>query len=264
MLLLDPVNSITSVSFYKKVANQKASRTALYLVYLGVLFSLAITVAAKMRLGPALEETFAWLEQSMPTLTYANGKITSALTAPLTLRHPRYAEIAMTIDTTRIDPVTPQMMDDQKVIGYLTTDKLYFMEQPGRIQIYDLAKAANGLDKPVSVDAAFYRRVEDTLSRALYPFVLVFTFLAFLIWKSAAALFYSLPALIANSSLNAALPYSTLYTIALYAQTLLTVLQIMLAFKPIDIPYFPILGFAATTIYIWLAVKAAANTAAAA
>jgi len=252
-MILDPVNSVTSIEFYRKVAKQSLGRSFLYLCYLAAIFAIAGTIAAKMHLDPVINETFDWLEKSAPPLTFSGGKITSALTAPLTLRHPSIKEVAVTIDTARTDAVTPQMIDDAQVVAYLTANSLYLKQQNGRIEVYDLSKAPT--PKPVVIDAGFYRTARIYLTRLLYPLALVILFLAFAVWKSLTALGYSLVALAANASTGAGLAYAPLYNISLYAQTLVAVIQTLMLFLPTAIPLFPVIAIALTSAYIWLAVK---------
>jgi hypothetical protein len=258
-VILDPINSITSLNFYRKVAAQSLGRTFLYLFYLAALFALVGTAAAKLRLDPAINETFDWLEKSVPTLTFSGGKLSSALTAPLTLRHPSVKDVAFTIDTTRTDPVTPQMMEDSQVIAYLTANALYLRQQNGRLDVYDLSKTP--VLKPVVIDADFYREARTYLTRFLYPLALAFIFFAFAAWKACATLGYSLVALAVNSATGAGLEYGRLYSVSLYAQTLAAVVQAISLFTPAGIPFFPVLAAGLTSLYIGLAVKRIAQPA---
>src|SRR5271163_4772847 len=102
-MLLDPINAVTSVNFYRKVAAQPWWRSAFYLAYLSVFFSLAFAVSLKIHAGPHIDATFEWLKKETPPMTFVDGKLTSALTQPLTLRHPEYTQIALVIDTARTD-----------------------------------------------------------------------------------------------------------------------------------------------------------------
>lgn len=253
-MILDPVNSVTSISFYRKVAKQPLGRAFLYLFYVSLLFSLAATAALKVRLGPALNETFDWLAQAAPPLVFSDGKATSSLTAPLTLRHPSMKEIAVTIDTARTEPITPQLMDASGVIAYLTANSFYLKQQNGGIEVYDLAKTASA--KPITLDAAFYRNAGRLLSRILYPLSFVVMFFVFAAWKGCAALVYSLLALLANSTLDARLEYGPLFCVSVYAQTLVIVVQAIFLFMPVGIPFFGAISVLLTGAYIWLGVRA--------
>jgi hypothetical protein len=253
-MLLDPVNAITSVNFYKKVAAQGPGRTALYLVYLSAVFAVAATLAVKVRVGPEIDKTFVWLAQSMPTLTLAGGRITSSSPEPVTLRHPTVSEIAVTIDTSRTEPVTPETLESAKVAAVLTSSTLYLRgSQPGRMETYDLSKA--NAPKPVVIDASFYQTAGKTLTRVLYPLTLIISFFLVVFWKTAASVIYSLMALMINAVAQGNQPYGSLFNIAAYAQTLVVVLQAILLFMPAGVPGFSVISAAVTGVYIWLALK---------
>lgn len=252
-MILDPVNSITSVNFYRRIPGQSLKRSALYLCYMAALFSIAGTVALKVKLGPVIEETFVWLENSMPPLTFSKGQVTSPLKQPLTLRHPQVAEVGLIIDTMRTEPVSAQQMEDQKIIAYLTANSLYLLKSRGRAEVYDFSKSAA---KTITIDADFYRKADKGLGKILYPAALIAIFLAFLVWKTAASLVYSLLAVTTAALLDAKLAYKNLFTLSLYAQTLVIALQTIFLFMPMGIPYFRLVAFIITGIYIVLAVKA--------
>lgn len=253
MILLDPVNAVTSIAFYRKVAAQTAGRTALYLVYLAAVFALAATAAMRVRVGPAISETFVWLEKSVPPLSFSNGRMSSTLTEPLVLRHPQVPDVAFGIDTNRVEPVTPDDMARDKVMAYLTSNAFYVQQRPGQVEVYDFSKAPQA--QPVVIDGRFYRQADQMMGRILYPATLLVAFLVFLAWKGWASLFYSVVALIVNAGAQAELPYGALFRLSVYAQTLVIALQIIFLFMPVQIPFFGFLAVAVTTAYLWLAVK---------
>lgn len=256
MFILDPINSITSVKFYKKVSSQSGLRTAGYLGYLGLLFALMATIAFKVRLGPAIDSTFAWLQAQVPTLIFANGKVTApSSSGPTTIVHPTIPELALHIDVNRVEPVTPQTMDELKVKAYLAQSALYLIDPNGRLQVSDFSKSQT--DKTLTVDAAFFRQAQSLLARALYPVALVLSFGFFLLWKSFSSVFYSLVAMAVNAVHDAKLEFGALFNIAVYAQTLIIALQTIFLFMKAPLPLSSLISLAATTTYIWLAVKAA-------
>ncbi len=252
-MILDPLNAITSVNFYRKVAVQRVSRTIGYLIYVALLFALAATAAVKVRLAPEVEKACAWLGQAMPVLTLQNGKMSSATAAPVTVRYPELTDFAFTVDTARAEPVTADILDTNKVIGYVTSDALYLRGAQGRVEAYQFAKDAS--PKPVVIDAAFYQSASRVLVRLLYPLTLVFAFLFTAVWKIAAALFYALPAVMINAMMEGGLSFDALFNIAAYAQTLVIALQAIFLFMPTGIPGFPVIALISTGVYTWLAIK---------
>lgn len=253
MMILDPLNGVTSLNFYRRVAKQSVGRSFLYLAYLSVLFSITATAAMKLKVGPAVDETFQWLERSAPPLMFQGGKVTSTATAPVTVRHPSIKEIAFTIDTARTEPVTPAMMEENKVMAYLTSNAFYVVQRPGKVEVYDFSKAAP--PKPVVIDSAFYRSANQVMNRVLYPAALVATFFLFLIVGGTLSLFYSVLALILNAALKGGLEYAALFNIAVYAQTLAIVLQMISFFTPVGLSMFSLPAMIATGVYIGLAIK---------
>ena len=253
-MILDPVNSVASLDFYKKVAGQSFWRSLLYLCHLGGLFAVLCTFAIKLKVGPIIDETFNWLARSVPTMTYANGRVTSSSPGPLKLQHPRMPEIAVMIDTTRTDAVTPQQLEEAKVMAFLSASAFYLRHQSGKVEVYDLSKTPSGT-RPLTIDPAFFRTANTLMSRVLYPLALVITFGVFLIWKLLSSLIYSVVALLINAIGAGGLAYSELFNIAVYAQTLVVFLQILALFLPFTIPALPLLSILITSVYLWLAVK---------
>ncbi|MBI4375750.1 MAG: DUF1189 family protein [Elusimicrobia bacterium] len=256
-MILDPINSITSVNFYRKVAAQSVARSMLYLVYLALIFSLAGTIAWKLKVEPIVVDTFQWLETQIPAITFSNGRASSSLSGPTTVRHPNIAEIAFTIDTQRTEPVTPQTLQDSKVLAYLTANALYLQREPGRVEVYPLT---NMQSKPVIIDSAFYRSARSIMSRVLTFIVPVVILPLFFLWKTLSSLFYSLIALLINGVMGASLGYGSLFSISVYAQTIVIALQTIFLFMPRGIPLFPFIAVAVTGTYIWLAIRKNAET----
>ncbi|MBI5209612.1 MAG: DUF1189 family protein [Elusimicrobia bacterium] len=254
MFILDPINGITSIKFYRKVAQQSLKRSFLYLLYLSAIFTLAMVLAAKVRLAPAIVEVTDWLAQNVPQLTFADGKVTSPSPSPITLRYPKLPDVGMLIDTTRVDPVTPAIMEENKVQVYLTSNAVYLMRQPGKIEVNDLSKTPSA--KPVTVDANTYREFGRIVPIIVYVSLLFVTPFAFVCWKVGATLFYSLVGLMLNAAFDANVSYASLLGVTLYAQTLVIALQTVVLFTPSVPPYFAVIALVVVGIYLALALKA--------
>jgi len=259
-MILDPLNSITSVLFYRKIAAQSIGRSLLYLCYLSLLFAAATTFAVKVRVMPVILETFEWLEKTVPPITLSGGKVSTASPEPITIRHPKVPEVAVIIDTLRTEPVTPQMLEEAKAVAYLTSTALYVRQQTNKVEIYDFSKATN--PKPVVIDAQFYRAAAQIIGRVLYPIAFAITFFAFWAWKGAASLIYSLFAMVINAVLGGKLEYRSLFNITLYAQTLVVLLQAFFLFMPNRFPFFPPLALLIISAYIALGIKTSMEPAA--
>lgn len=256
-MLFDPVNAVTNLEFYKAAAKQSLGRSFLYLCYLGLVFSLLATFALKVKVGPAVDDTFEWLAKSVPPMTYADGKLTSTAPMPMRLESPRSPEVAIMLDTTRVDAVSPQLMEQQKVTAYVTSNALY-LKQSGEVRVYDLSKQAGAAGQPaqpVQIDGAFFRNAGALLDRLMYPIAFVIIFALFVIWKAASSLFFSLIGLLLNSLAHGGLEFNALLNIAVYAQTLVIGLQALSLLLPFRIPGGTLISLGLTTLYLWLAVK---------
>ena len=60
-----------------------------------------------------------------------------------------------------------------------------------------------------------------------------------------------------NGSLQAGLAFKSLLNISVYAQTLALFVACVTLFLPFQIPFFPVISWVVTGIYIWLGIKQA-------
>ncbi len=260
-MILDPINSITSIAFYRKVAAQSLGRTVGYLFYLATLFTLVTLLAVKVRIMPQVAGVFDWLGKSVPVLTFAGGKLSSATPGPTILRHPAAQEVGVVIDTDRTEPVTPAMLEENKAIAYVTSNAFYIKRETGRIEVQDFSKAAP--PKPVVVDADFWKTAGEMIPYFMYPAAVLFTFPLFLFWKVFATALYMIMALLINALAQAQLDAKPLLNITVYAQTFLVALEMILLLIPAPVPLAlqTLASFLITGTYIGLAVRSAASAA---
>jgi hypothetical protein len=181
------------------------------------------------------------------------GRIATATNEKVTLRHPKINEVAFTLDTSRSEPVTAQMMADEKVMFHATSNALYVMQPGGKVEVYDFSKASSTETRVL--DAKFYHELARGLHLILYPLGFLAAFALFAAWKLLATLFYSLIALLINGLAESGLAYPSLFNISAYAQTLVIAVQFILLFIPVQVPQFTLLAAVATTAYLWLAIK---------
>lgn len=256
-MIQDLLGAVASSQAYRRFATQKATRTVLYICFLSLLFTVGGTIAMKIRVGPVIDETFAWLERSVPTLTFAGGKVTSASEAPTRISHPSAPEVSVMIDTARTAPVVAQDMKDQKVLAYLTNNALYIEERPGEIRAYDLSKAA--LDRPTTVDAKFFREAGSAVKTVVYPIAVVTVFVFAAAWTAFSGLLFAVLGLLLSALAGASLSFGALYQIAVHAQTASLLLRVVLAFLPFFVPMTGLLTMLVTSVYLWLGVRANAQ-----
>jgi len=258
-MIQDLLGSIASKQAYRRFAVEKASRTVLYLFFISLLFTIGGSIAMQVRIGPVVDETFDWLGREVPPLTFSNGKVTSAEAGPKRIEHPKAPDVALMIDTARVDPVTLPMMKEKKVLAYLTNNALYIEQQTGRVEMYDLSKAAQ--DRPMVVDAKFFKDAAGALKKVVYPLAVITVFVFAAAWTAVLGLVYALLAMLMSSMAGGTLTFGALYQIAIHAQTTALLLRIIMAFLPFMVPMSALLSIVITAVYLWMAVKA--NTVAA-
>lgn len=257
-MIPDLLDALVRPLSYKRFAAEKAARTASYIAFLSLIFVGCIGISVKLRLAPLFDETFAWLEASMPAVTFADGKVTSTAAGPLRLEHPRAKEVAVMIDTARKEPVTTKQMMDADVLAYLTSDALYLRRGPGEkdpLETIDLTKSA--ADKPVTVDAASYKALEQTFDWIFYPALMLFFFLSFAVALAFCGLLYALVGMIMVSVVGGTLDFAPLFRLGVHVQTAGSLLYALDSLLPKSIPFFQVVSIAMSLAYLWLAVKAA-------
>jgi hypothetical protein len=261
-MIQDLLGSIASSQAYRRFAQEKTSRTVLYLLFISLLFTVGGSIAMQLRVGPVIDETFAWLAAEVPTLTFSGGKVTSAAAGPKRIVHPQAEQVAVMIDTARTEPVTQQLMQGATVLAYLTNNALYIEQQQGKIETYDLSKAA--VEKPVVVDAKFFREASGALKKVVYPLAILTVFVFAAAWTAFMGLLYAVFGLLLNSIAGGTLAFGPLYQIAIHAQTAALLVRIVLAFLPFVVPMSGLLTILVTSVYLWMAVRsnAAAQTSA--
>ncbi|MBI5881698.1 MAG: DUF1189 family protein [Elusimicrobia bacterium] len=261
MFILDPVNAVTSIQFYRKVAVQSIGRSIGYLMYLATLFTAAFMVFCWLRIVPPFKDLMGWMAQNVPPMTFGDGKVTSAVDTPKIVRHPSFPELGVMIDTTRTEPVTPQMMEESKVRVYITGNAMYLANRPGKVEVNDLSKTKG---PPMEIGPQFYREFAKIFPIVIYIVAGILAFFGFLLWRACATLLYWLVASLLNASMDAGLAPEALASVALYGQTLPSTLFAIMLFTPAGLNAGTVLlaGFAITAAYITLALGAVKNAAA--
>jgi hypothetical protein len=254
-MIPDLLDSVVRPAAFRRFAAENAARTASYVAFLSLIFVGGLGVSVKLRLAPMFTETFAWIETSMPPLTFAAGGVTSPTAGPLRLEHPRTKDVAVIIDTARKEPVTAQQMNDAKVIAYLTGTALYLDRGQNQLETIDLTKSAP--ERSTTVDASTYKDMERAFDWVFYPALMLFFFLIFALALAVSGLVYALLGLLLASLAGGALEYAALFRIAVHAQTAGSLLYALDAALPTTIPYFQFLSAALTLAFLWLGVSAA-------
>ncbi|MEK7388898.1 MAG: DUF1189 family protein [Elusimicrobiota bacterium] len=260
-MIQDFLGAIASSQSYRRFTDQRPTKTFLYVLFVSLLFTIGSSIVLRIRVGPIIDETFSWLESSTPTLTFAGGKVSSSVDTPTRLTHPKIPDVAIVIDTLRLAPVQLQEMTDAKVVAYLTNNSLYVQERPGELKSYDLSKA--GTERPLIIDAKFFRDASALVKTVFYPIAVVIIFLFTAVWVAIAGVLYAVLGLIIGSLTHSSLTFGALYKIAVHAQTAALLFRIIVSCLPFLVPFSSVLTILLTSVYVWLGVRAHAPAPAA-
>ena len=259
MILLDPINSVTSLQFYRKAARHSLARLLLYLAYLSILVTMVYGFFIRRHVLPMLRSEFAWLGRALPTLTLDKGQLSGDVKEPLVLVEP-HKLFTVVVDPARIKPATAEDLESKRAQVYVSRDALTILKQPGVVQSFDLGQMRR--DAPVVLNAKFWDAAGKAAARMTLLFVLFALPLAFFLWKLVATAFYSVMALALNSMLEAKLSYRELFNVALYSQTFFTGLKLLFLFLPRPLPQPLLVALTSTAVYIGLAIKTISSPAA--
>ncbi|MDE2491825.1 MAG: DUF1189 family protein, partial [Elusimicrobia bacterium] len=255
-MLPDFLDALVRPAAYRRFAAESPARSARYVAFLSLILLAAFGTAVKLRLVPVVDRTFAWLETSMPVLTFSDGGVTSNLEGPTRIQHPTVKEIAVMIDTKRTDPVKVDELTKDKVIAYLTHDALY-LQRGDQIETIDLSKSAP--ERPVTLDAATYKNMEQSFDWVVYPSLTLFFYLVFAVSLAFFGALYALAGMFYASLAGARLGFAPLFRIALHAQTAAALVRALDTVLPWPIPQSRLISLALSLAYMWLAVGACAG-----
>ncbi len=253
--ILSPLLSLFSPTLYRSVLRASVSKGIFYLFYLSVLSAMCFASAMVMKQIPKVDEFVSWFTKEMPEITFTETGIQSPAAQPVEMKHPTLGTVLI-LDTTK-DTLEGDEM--KKALIYLTKTKVY-ANDPVRneTRILDILKQRAG-----AKEAAKSQTLTGDLVRKFYfqakPYflaLLFFLMVAFIfMWKLAAAVFYSLPALVLNQFREDKFSYTTLLGVSMFALTPVTWMQFVNLFVP-SVPLTPPFWMALviTTFYLGLAI----------
>ena len=252
MFLIDPINSVTSLQYYRKAARHSLARALFYLFYLSIIVTLVSGYVVWRRTLPLMRAEFSWLGKALPTLTLDKGRLSGDVKAPFVLVEP-HNFFSVVVDPSRVKPVTAEDLESKHAQVYVSQDALTILKQPGVVQSFDLGQLRR--DAPLRIDAKFWNATGKAAASMLLLFVLLGLPVFFFVWKLLATAFYSVMALALNSMLEARLSYRELFNVALYAQTFFIALRLLFLFFPRPMPQPLFIALVSTSVYIGLAIK---------
>lgn len=230
--------SVTSFRFYKEIAFQKITKSIGYFFLFIFLITLVLSMKYSTALIQGMGEVSKELGDRLPEIRIENGVVSIDAQEPFTIKEKDFIFI---IDTTRkittIDPSCKQGI-------FLTKNKLIYKQSEIETREYDLSKI-----KSFTVNKEAMERWRKIFSRFAFPILLVSLFPYFVVVKLIQILFFSLIALVMNTTTKANLKYENLFNISLFALTPPVLLATIFNLAGLRIPFFLSL-FLYAVIYI--------------
>lgn len=254
-ILSAPYYTLFSRQFYRDVAASPVSKAFQYLAYLSGLATIVILLFFVTSVAPQIGGFFDWFRQSMPAVTITKDGATTDVKVPYTVRHPEFGPLVL-IDTSKPEGTAEEM---GSAFLYITNKKLYVREDfqnPPRI--YDVAElAAQQGGESFVFDAQAIQAIKNFLMPLLMTLAFFLTFPIFFVTHLLSSLFYSLVGLGINAFRQPKLPYSSIFTLSVFALTPAAMWQWLCLFLPpvFRNPWLGLLGIFLSCYYLFVAVK---------
>ncbi|MBI4971873.1 MAG: DUF1189 family protein [Candidatus Omnitrophica bacterium] len=229
-ILLAPIFSFFSVSFYRRVIHSSLGKGFLNLLFLAFIYSLVILSLFMIKAKPAVDHFVDWFTKSLPQLTFTREGVHATIQQPFEMKNPVYGTV-LVIDTTKDKVDNPPSS-----LIYLTKTQLVVRnEAKSETRIFNLvppADQAKSKWKDFSVTGTLVDMIYRKVVPFIYPAIVFFVAIFFFMWKLLASLIYSLFALLLNLFRKEKLNYGQLLVLSMFAVTPVAVLQCVGIFVP--------------------------------
>lgn len=249
---LAPVLSFFSVRLYREALRSGVGRGILYLLYLTVLFCLLTLFLCRMLLLPLAGSFMDWLVSVTPEMTLTQTGLKVSAQEPYLVKHDVLGPLYL-VDTTK--DLAALERDSSKALILIGKEHIV-IQNPYRSEkrVFDLKQAMEQVkqnNRPVTITKRVMQELNRRFQGMLIPFILVLLAPFFFIWKLLAVLFYSLIALLLNLFRKEKLNYKSLFSLACYAITPVTVVQATNLFIPdMHFNLNLLLAIGLTTVYL--------------
>jgi hypothetical protein len=243
--------SFFSKSLYQDVGRKWRGTGLAYLLVILALVWIPTVIKGHLGLKAFVENDAPGITQQIPAITITNGKASTDAPLPHLIKDPKSGDTIAIIDTRQ----AAEPENSESIPLVLTQTKLVTHKDARETRIYDLSSVGRFF-----IDRA---KVEGWLATGkrwffpiLYPVGVLFSF----IFRAIQILIYALIGLLFSRLLNVNLDYKALMRLAAVAITPMLVLDLILEFVPVHIPFFALLGIAIELGYLFFAVKVNAET----
>ena len=251
--LLAPAMTFFSTRLYREALQSGIGRGFAYLVYMTALFLLLAGFLCQFLLLPLTSNFTDWLVQITPEMMLTqSGLNVGGVKQPYLVEHPALGPLYL-IDTTKsLDELMAE-----KSRAFVLIGKEHLAVRTGRhgeIRVFDLRQAmdqSRAAGQPIRITKNLMHQLNVRLRALVVPVVLIFLAPLFFIWKLLVALFYSLIALLLNRFRKEKFRYGSLFTLACYAISPVTIFQVANISIPeisFDLNFY--FSFALTVLYL--------------
>jgi hypothetical protein len=253
-VLLAPLLSLFSGSFYARIRQASLAHGLTYLAYLALL--IAVTAVAMLRQVwlPMTDELIPWLAEHLPAVTLTRDGAVSEAPQPLTLTHPTLGTLL--IDTTK-DIASEEDKRAARII--VTRTQLVVRDSEGgeerAFELLPTDAAAKAKWEDVTVDGARVKEYYDRYRGVVEPVMFTVCFVGVYVYKLVAALVYALLAQALSRLRAPGLSYAAALNVACFALTPVVLLQCVRGW--VSLP----LSLVVTGAYLWLGVSSQPNAA---
>lgn len=244
------VLSFFSKSLYRDVGKHWRGTGLLYLFLVLALVWIPTIVKGHLATSRWVDSDSKEITKQIPAVTISKGQVSTDVTTPYYIKDPKTGKDIALIDTTG----TYTSLENTEAKLLLTKTKLIVSKSATETQTYDLSGVQNFF-----VDRS---RVESWLAtlKRLFPVLYLVALLFSFIFRAIQILIYAAIGLLFASMLHANLSYKALMRLSAIAITPVLLLNLLFEFLPLRIPYWFLLGIVMALAYLFLGVKANADS----
>ena len=239
--------SFYSRALYQDVGRRWRGTNFLYLLLLLTLSWAPSMIKAQRDISRAAGVEGHAFVQQIPPITIKNGKVSTDVPMPHIIKNPDdgspLAIVDITGEVTSLDTTVAKIL--------LTEDHLIVKRNDRETRSYDLAAV-----KDSSFDSARAEHWMNVGSKWLIAFLFPFVLVGSYIFRIVQALLYALVGMLFAKSLHADLNYPALLRLPIVAVTPIVVVDTILPFIGLKIPFWGMLGIAIALAYLYFGVQA--------
>ncbi|MGD9329808.1 MAG: DUF1189 family protein [Desulfobacterales bacterium] len=242
--------SFFAPSFYIDVARHWRGLAFVHLLLVLVLSTTVYVLHFSALMADFIAEEAQAIIDQVPEIRITAGKVSVDVEEPYTIRRPNSGEVIAVIDTT--GEITSLMQTDAVIL--LTESRLAARFSPNDRRNLDLGRIT-AMEINQAMMEQWLRDTQKWLPLILFPLVLGFAFVI----RSVQALLYGGIAMVLASMLKIRLPLSAAVSIAIMAMTPVLLLDALMVWRQIVVPFWGLGGFLLAMGYLVFGIRSVAR-----